>query len=363
MTGVQYSDKRGLVGWAGRLETTARLLALLALAPTAFSGACSDFGSEIDPLLPDAAPAAGGRPGAGGSGPAVPGTGGSAGGGGANPDAGGAPLPTPDDAAEACPPAATFAIKLVVDVTWTGNSATTAGTGQVRIFNKAALTASGNALGGEVTPCGTELPETNLSGLGRVAAGGSKILIQIPESVWDAPSMPRFPVTGTRASAAVDTAVQIELAAPLGYQPAGELRGPWPESYSALRDRLLDPDGNGTPGYLAAPKPDGGYVLPPTSLGLGGLAPAAERLALVSRNVLTLMGTRSSCDSLAGSAVVAHFDSHVVACNVRGGAACTPAQVDFVDQNRMKYVPKSASFTAARVAAGATCAEVRGAVR
>jgi hypothetical protein len=369
LTNVQYSVKRPDVARAGRFESIARVALLgsgLVLGP-----ACSDFGSEIDPARPtatDAAPGTGGAAGTGGTGGTggAPGSGGAMppppmGSGGSNPGSGGSPG-SPDAAppsGEACPTTASFAILLSLDVTWVGNAATTSGTGKVHIWNKADLMASGTTLSGQVTPCGTELPETTLSGLGRVAAGGSKILIQIPETVWDAPSMPKFPLVGTRASAALGAAIEINLAAPLGYKPAADLRATWPESYTGLRDQLLDPDGEGKPGYLAMPKPDGGYVLPPTSLGLGGLAPAAERLALVSRNLMTLAGTRTSCEAFAGTANVTAFDSHVVGCVLRGGGECSPAQVDFVDQNRMKYVPKGATFMAVQVAAAATCAEVR----
>jgi hypothetical protein len=44
---------------------------------------------------------------------------------------------------------------------------------------------------------------------------------------------------------------------------------------------------------------------------------------------------------------------------IKGGAACNDKQVDFVDQNRMKYAPKSATFKAQVVPANATCADVR----
>jgi hypothetical protein len=344
-----------------RFESIAGVVTALLIA-----AGCSDFGSEIDPLRPpDAAP------GASGGSPAAPGTGGTSGTAGI-PGSGGVPAGTGGALADAassdvppsgeCPPSATFAILLTLDVSWVGNAATTSGTGKVHIWNKADLVATGGMLSGQVTPCGTELPETTLSGLGRVAAGGSKILIQIPETVWDAPSMPKFPLVGTRASAALGAAIEITLTAPLGYKPA-DLRATWPESYTGLRDQLLDADGEGKPGYLAMPKADGGYVLPPTSLGLGGLAPAAERLALVSRNLMTLAGTRTTCEAFAGAANVTAFDSHVVGCVLRGGADCSPAQVDFVDQNRMKYVPKAATFSAVQVAPSATCAEVRRALR
>ncbi len=247
---------------------------------------------------------------------------------------------------------------LTLDVTWAGTSATQGGSGQVRIYNRVDIAATGNTLGGKVAPCGTTLPETSLTGLGRVAAGGNKILIEVPETVWEAPSLPRFPLRGTRGHSGLGAPVAIELAAPLGFDPT-DVAAPWPESYTGLAAQVRDVDGDGSPGYQARPRNGDGYVLPPTSLGLGGLAPAAEKVFLVSRNVMTLMGSRTACDVFSGSAAVKSFDSHVVGCAIRGGGACNDRQVDFVDQNRMKYQVKSATFTAKKVAVDASCTEVR----
>ena len=344
---------------------------------------CSDFGAEINPLRPDAAPggtgAAGGHSEGGAGGVVSPGgsagaSGSTRGGGAAGVSGGGqggqpldaGPGPAPSDSgnggtttpgAEPCPTQATFALLLTMDVTWAGTAATSGGTGKVFIWNKADLVAAGNTLSGQVTACGTVLPDTPLTALGRIAAGGPKILIEVPVAVWDAPSMPRYPLSGSRTSAALGAAVQIDLNAPLGFER--DAMAAWPDSYTGLLTSLRDADGDGHPGYSARPRPDGGYVLPPTALGLGGLAPAAETIYLVSRNVMSLTGTRSSCDAFSGSAAVPAFDSHVVGCKVRGGGECTDRQIDFVDQNRMKYLPKSATFAAKSVAATATCDDVR----
>ncbi|HEY0712170.1 MAG TPA: hypothetical protein VGF45_05830, partial [Polyangia bacterium] len=217
---------------------------------------------------------------------------------------------------------------------------------------------SGNMMSGMVTPCGSTLPETTLTGLGRVAAGGTKILIEIPGPIWDMPTIPTFSVTGSRSSAALPSMIQFELVAPLGFT-AADPRAAWPDSYTALKDMAKDIDGDGGPGYAAAPRGTDGYVLPPTALGLGGLAPAAEKVFLINRNITTFTGMRTSCEAFSGTANVQAFDSHVVGCVVKGGMPCNDKQIDFVDQNRMKYAPKSATFKAQMVPANATCADVR----
>jgi hypothetical protein len=257
-----------------------------------------------------------------------------------------------------CPASASFGILLSIDVSWPGSTATMGGTGVVRLWNRADLVSNGNTMSGMVTPCGSTLPETTLTGLGRVAAGGTKILIEIPGPIWDMPSIPKFSVMGTRSSASLPSMIQFELVAPLGFTPA-DPRAAWPDSYTAFKDTVKDIDGDGGPGYASEPRGTDGYVLPPTALGLGGLAPAAEKVFLINRNITTFAGMRTSCEAFAGTANVQAFDSHVVGCVVKGGTPCNDKQIDFVDQNRMKYAPNSATFKAQMVPANASCADVR----
>jgi hypothetical protein len=281
-----------------------------------------------------------------GMGGSTPGTGGgSAGTGGSGPSAG------------ACP-AGAYAIGLTMDVTWPSTTAAAAGMGKIFLWNKTTISPSGDALGGMLQGCGTVLPETALTSLGRIAAGGNKILIEVPEDVWDKPSMPKFAVTGMQAGGATGM-LNLSWAVLLG-ATLGDPKGPWPDSYSGLMG--ADADGDGKPGYIAAPRNGGGFVLPPTAVGIGGSAPSAERLFLVSRHLVTINGMRTSCDEASGPANVSAFDSHVMGCLLRGGGECNKGQTDFVDGNRMKYVVKSATFRAKKVADGATCADVRAAL-
>ena len=59
---------------------------------------------------------------------------------------------------------------------------------------------------------------------------------------------------------------------------------------------------------------------------------------------------------------VAHFDSHVIGCHVSGGADCTTAQANFVDQNRTIYEAGTSTIELAVVPDTATCADVRAAL-
>ena len=259
----------------------------------------------------------------------------------------------------ACPATGSFAIQVKMDVTWPSTTAAAAGSGKIVLWNRTTVSATGDTLSGMLQGCGTVLPETALTALGRIAAGGNKILIEVPDDVWDKPSMPKFPVTGTQSGGAMGGMMNLNWAVLLGASLA-DPKGAWPDSGSALMG--VDADGDGKPGYIAAPRATDGYVLPPTSVGLGGSAPSAEKLFLVSRHVVAIMGTRASCDGFSGAANVSAFDSHVLGCLLKGGGECNKTQTDFVDGNRMKYVVKSATFVAKKVPDAATCADVRSAL-
>jgi prepilin-type processing-associated H-X9-DG protein len=120
----------------------------------------------------------------------------------------------------------------------------------------------------------------------------------------------------------------------------------------------VDADGDTKPGFTAVPRSGGGYVAPPTGLGIFGSAPTADKLYLVWRTVVSLAGNFTSCEEQSGTANVTFFDSHVVGCHVAAGD-CAAAQTDFVDQSRTLYKPGSATFVAKKVPDGASCADVR----
>ena len=136
----------------------------------------------------------------------------------------------------------------------------------------------------------------------------------------------------------------------------GDAQGAWPASGAGLKTD--DADGDANPGITSVPKNGGGYVLPPTGLGILGSAPTADRVYVVNRNIISLSGSRTSCDEHVGTASFPAFDNHVVGCHTKNGN-CNASQVDFCDQNRPLYKINSAAYTARRVPDSTTCAEVR----
>ncbi len=253
----------------------------------------------------------------------------------------------------------TEAFHYVLDVSWPGTTAGESGEGQIHIWSRISFAASGNDLEVGLHACGSVLPETNLTIAGQFATGGDKVLIEVPGNVWDAPSIPITMASGTQSGTDVGSMVEFSYVSLLGVtldDPMAE----WPDSGADLT--VFDLEEDGSNGYTAEPRAGDGYVLPPTAVGLAGSAPAADRVYLVSRQAMTLAGTRTACDAHSGTAEVSHFDNHVVGCHIEGGEDCDDEQTDFVDQNRMRYEVSSATYEAKAIAADASCADVRDAL-
>ena len=193
-----------------------------------------------------------------------------------------------------CAPRTTFAeaSHTVVNVSWRAATAAMAGSGQVHLWGKTVLTASGNTLSGTLQACGSVLPATTLNALG----GGGMILIEIPGAAWDAPSMPRFQLAATQTGWNVGSTLSYGYAALIGFTMADAATAPWPSSYTSIT-MTSDADGDMKPGLTAVPRGGGGYTLPPLSILQ---LTRADRIYSVLRNVASTTLTRTSCDEAAG---------------------------------------------------------------
>ncbi len=269
----------------------------------------------------------------------------------------------------ACSPASSLVVgaNISIDVTWAATTAGNGGSGTVHVWLLAKLTANGNQFTGASQTCGLSLPDLQLNGLGSIAAGGSKVQIQIPSAVWSAPSMPSYVSTGSQTGwgppstfSIDDTLALIGLKLPSATDPVSYA---WPGSSWSFPSgtTFKDDDADGNPGITASPLSGNGYVLPPTAIGLGGSAPSADKVFLATRTRMSLSGKWTSCSDLTGTATVSSFDNHVVGCHIHNGSACTTGaantQADFIDQNRTVYTPGSATFVAKALQSGATCAD------
>ena len=242
----------------------------------------------------------------------------------------------------------------IVNVTWRSGTASMGGSGQVHLWGKTVLTASGNTLSGTLQACGSVLPATTLNALG----GGGMILIEIPAASWDAPSMPRFQLAATQTGWNVGSTMSYSYAALIGFTMADAATAPWPSSYTGIT-MTNDADGDMSPGLTAVPRSGGGYTLPP--LSILQLA-RADKIYSVLRNVASTTLTRTSCDEASGPVTFTHFENHVIGCHVSGGDDCMPGEVNFVDQNRTIYEVTGATAQTKIVAETSTCADVRAAL-
>ena len=274
------------------------------------------------------------------------------------PEGGGGNEPDPGGACEARA-SWTDALHYTLQVTWPATTAGESGTGEIHIWSRVTFTATGNDLEVGLHACGSVLPETNLTFAGQFATGGEKVLIEVPGEVWDAPSIPITMASGTQSGLDVGSDVEFSYVSLLGVTLEDPMAA-WPESGADLETFDLEEDG--PMGYTAAPRNGGGYVLPPTAVGLAGSAPSADKVYLVSRQAMTLTGTRTACDAHSGTADVSAFDNHVVGCHISGAAECNETQTNFVDQNRMRYMVTSATYEAKSVAEDSSCADVRAAL-
>jgi hypothetical protein len=251
------------------------------------------------------------------------------------------------------------ATHIVVSLRWPATLALEAGEGEMHLWTRADLTVKDGVVTGTVRPCGTVIPALTKT----AAIGGGQVQIEIPGSVWDAPSMPVFQLRGTSAGFGVGAAITMEpVASLLGAALHDPRNDAWPAGASQLT--TTDPDGDGQPGLKAVPRTDPPFAAPPLDLA-GVLDPKgarADEVDLATRTVLSLAGARDSCTSAAGTANVTRVDSHVVGCHVRGGGRCTAAQADFVDIAQPHFEVRSATFRMVDIPATATCADVRAAL-
>jgi hypothetical protein len=241
-----------------------------------------------------------------------------------------------------------------MDVTWPSTSAANAGSGKIDIWNRTKLSPTGNNVAGDDTQsCGTRLPEFNLNPLAGLITGGSKVLIEIPDSDWDATTMPKFHSQGVLGGWDPGNTVKFDPTVALVGLTMADPMAAWPENYDQLQ--AADADNDSKAGFTAAPHAGSGYTAPPVAL----FGAKTDKIYLASRTIVGLDGQLSSCEDIAGTAIVKSFDSHVVGCHIKDKDDCQPGDIGFVDKNRTIYEVKSATFTAKKIAEGATCADVR----
>jgi hypothetical protein len=244
---------------------------------------------------------------------------------------------------------------IVMDITWPDTLATTKGSGQVHLWNLLSYHVDGTTLTGEARACGSVLPPLELSTI----AGGGKALIEIPDSVWDEPTMPRFEATGTLSGWSPGAEFKGDQSIALVGLTLSDPMAAWPAK--GVDVDTVDADGDMKPGIAGVPKSDEGFVRAPTSI-LGQLGAVTDFVYLVTRTAVGHSLKLTSCTEASGTSDVTFFDNHVVGCHVYEGDECDATQADFIDSNRTIYTVSAATATSEFVDASATCADVRAAL-
>lgn len=283
-------------------------------------------------------------------------------------DGGGAGSPdgsTPADAAIApsdamtvtpCDMTGTFAIKVTLAVTWSGG-AITGGSDVARIWARFVGTQAGNNLTGTFQACGFILPDYALNPL----LATEKYQLAFPDTLFDhlPPYIAGIPQTlsGSQAfgvgSAFTFPTLTIQVGAALS-NPSSD---PWP---AATAVPTVDTDADGKPAVTSFYSNAAGYSYQRLD---GNTTPErADRTYGAARFTLNATGTVSSCTRMAGDSNFPNFDTHIVGCHVVGESDCTSAQRDMLDNGRPAYVSGSSSIQLLKIAAGATCADVRSAL-
>lgn len=226
------------------------------------------------------------------------------------------------------------------------------GRGKLQIFLKANITGvceDGTGGTAVVHPCGTVLPPLYTDAVNKV------VQIVFPDELWDQPGIPDFKTTGhvtgfdPGAMLVVDkttSLIGISLTDPEGAFPSYMMTPTLACADGKMgKDCFPDLDGDGKPGITAKMKLDG---TPPSPGFLDGWeytpTPTVETDALTGDGATeAYVGLRTrlagsgvigaDCKSGVGGGEAEDFESRVFDCFTKSGAACMPAQAEFVDKN------------------------------
>jgi hypothetical protein len=266
---------------------------------------------------------------------------------------GGPGLDAPPAAQGGCDVSGGWALKMAIDVTWTGSGALLAGTGEVDLWALIEATPGTDALTVALRPCGAALPDFR-------SILGETYGLAFPASLFDhaPPYVPATSTTVTLAGASSPSFTFPVEATLLGLQMANPASDPWPASPSGVHQ--VDMDQDRMPGVTALAKTGAGYSSLPVAAAL--VPPRAEALYMALRSVASIANPFANCTSASGAATITALDSHVLGCRMVGGAACSATQASFADANRTVFTVASATFQAAKLPGAGTCPDVRAAV-
>ncbi len=211
--------------------------------------------------------------------------------------------------------------------------------------------------------CGNLLPEVQKN-IGYMGA----IQLDTPVEVFDALE-DELSTTVTFESLEPDAPFSVDpqwLVLGADFDPDGDEE--WPEDWTrtaALRERILDPDGDGVLGLTAFPRTGEGFV-PPITIASATANPmaasTADAVGVALRARFAISGERVGCLEATGAAELESFDAQVVDCHRLGSAEgrnCTRAQARFVHSHTPVFRFAPGTFEMKLGRSTDTCADIR----
>ncbi|HET6343324.1 MAG TPA: hypothetical protein VFH51_00275 [Myxococcota bacterium] len=266
-----------------------------------------------------------------------------------------------DGLANACNLDGTWAVKFVVPVSWRANVAVQGGQGEiVQWALSQRKRESDSTVIDSLKPCGSTVPDYK----SQTIFGGETYGIRFPNSLFDGSALKATNVRTRVASFAVGSAFESDLAPiQIGVSLPNPLTDAWPTKAQELLSHVLDADGNGKPGVTLDAATGNGYAVPPVNFGR---SKHADHFYVAIRNIAGMQGKITSCDRIDGNAVIPQvagkvaLNSRVLGCHKTDGSDCSPAEAGLLDKFQPDYqVASQPTATLVRMAAGATCAQVR----
>jgi hypothetical protein len=255
-----------------------------------------------------------------------------------------------------CNLSGTWAAKMTVQLSWPSSIALATGSGSLQIWLLMTGTQSGNSIPASLVICGITLPDFPSSSL----AGNELYGLTFPNTLFDhsPPFLPTVAAAMTLGGSAPGATVSVpSVAFLLGLTLASPTTAAWPSTPETVTSADMDADGKA--GVTTPYKSGGSYL--PVPVNFSKMA-RADKAYLAARVVASMSGTLASCTSITGTATVTNFDTHILGCEYAGGGDCTQTDSDFTDTNRPAYVAGAATISLVKIASGATCAAVRGAI-
>jgi hypothetical protein len=256
----------------------------------------------------------------------------------------------------------TFAIKVVTDVWWAQETATPIvdpGRGPLTVYLMGKLSGvCGDKMGmGDIKGCGTVLPPFVSW------ASCTAFQIEIPDELWDKPSMPHFTTSGKTTGFEPGETLSIDIATGLvGIDIPNADTATWPtpdQTGTFVCDAgmgeqcFTDDDADGKPGItirmgkLGMPYPGGQdcglgpIVFRGAPFGIDGVFPEAPRAETLYIGLRTRLGGAGligpDCMSGVGDGITEFLDSRVFDCIQVDGTPCDLPQAKFVDEQAPNY--------------------------